>query len=75
MNKQFSVARGIVRLEDLESGSLFIFEGAIILKTSYQTLSGSCKCFIVEDGREFLAGSPARYVNNLMVQRAFLSDI
>lgn len=72
---QFSVARGFVRLEDLESGSLFIFDGQLILKSAYQTLSGTCMCFIVEDGREFLLGSSARYVNNLMVQRATLSPI
>ena len=76
MNMQFSVARGIVRLDELEPGSLFIFNKTIAVKSDYRGADGACKCFIVGTGEYFWGGtSEAADLNNLMVQRAFLSPI
>lgn len=49
-----SVARGIVRLQNLREGDLFIYNHVIALKTRYVNAFGQPVCYIVGDGGIFL---------------------
>ncbi len=63
-----SVSRGIVKLGNLEEGSLFIYEDTVALKSEYRSDNGACECFIVGSGEMFWGGAKtAEELNNLYV--------
>lgn len=47
----------LVSLEDLEPGSLFVFDGCLALKTEYMTEAGAVESFIVGSGEMFWGGT------------------
>lgn len=76
MDKRLSVARGMLRIQDLRAGSLFIYHGEVIIKTKKRTAAGACECITIGSGEVFSGGtSNADDLNQLRVQPAILSDM
>lgn len=67
------VARGVVKIKDLEIGSLFIYDNIIALKTGAFDEEGTPFCAVVGEKRSFTGGTNnAEELNNLYVTRISL---
>lgn len=63
----------ITTLEELEPGSLFLYEKTLALKTDYRNDDGSVLAYIVNNGSTFWGGcDTSEELNNLMVIRVDL---
>lgn len=56
-----------MKIRDLEAGTLFEYNGDIVLKSEYRNNSGTCECFIVGTGEMFWGGVTATKTNDLLV--------
>lgn len=54
-----------VRIADLRQGSLFYYNGSIVLKSEYRNSIGAYLCYLEETGECFWGG--AIELNNLLV--------
>lgn len=67
------VARGVVKIKDLEIGSLFVYDNTIALKTGAFDKDGSPFCAVVGEKKSFTGGTDtAEELNNLYVTRISL---
>lgn len=67
------VAKGFVKVKNLESGSLFLHENTVAFKTGAFDKDGKPFCAVVGERRSFTGGTQtAEELNNLYVQRISL---
>lgn len=53
---KIKIKRTKVSLSDLDSGSLFIYEGTMALKSEYRTDAGAIEAYIIGSGEIFWGG-------------------
>lgn len=67
------VAKGVVKVKDLEIGSLFLHENTVAFKTGAYSDDGTPFCAVVGERRTFTGGTnTADELNNLYVNRVSL---